>query len=179
MRLLLISSLFLIFSCGRKTTGTVFTDADVVTQDKGKDKIDKDTPPTEPYDSLETYVVKENIKVKFSESKLLAPVLEQAEKEGKLVYLDINASWCTPCKLMQRDVYTNPNTASFINQNFVSHMVDIQKGEGPDLKVIYDIQVIPTLLWLDSKGHVLHRHEGALYDAGLINACELALSKKN
>jgi thiol-disulfide isomerase/thioredoxin len=129
-------------------------------------------------DSLETYVDKDAIKINFETDNKLSDVLDKAAAENKLVYLDLNATWCTPCKLMQRDVYTHRPTASFFNQNFINHIVDIDKGEGPDLKLIYDIKVIPTLLWLDGRGRVVHRREGAAYHAELIKNAEDAMASK-
>jgi thiol:disulfide interchange protein len=141
-------------------------------QKKSEEEIKK------PFDSLETYVNKDDFKINFEPESLLSTILDKASAHNKLVYLDINASWCLPCKLMQRDVYTEQNTADFFNSNFVNYMVDIQKGEGPDLKLIYDIKALPTLLWLDSKGRVVHRKEGAAYHAELLKNAETALAVK-
>ncbi len=111
----------------------------------------------------------------FEKSVLLSDVLETAKLQNKPVFLDLNAKWCTACKLMQRDVYNNDETASFFNSNFVNYMVDVESGEGPDLKLIYDINILPTLLWLDSKGRVLLKKEGACYNSELMKQAQNAL----
>jgi len=105
----------------------------------------------------------------------LSQVLEHSKNLDKPVFLDINAKWCLPCKLMQRDVYTHKETAAFFNEHFISYMVDMETGEGPDLKLIYDIKMVPTLLWLDSKGRVLVRKEGACYHEELLGLAATAL----
>lgn len=113
----------------------------------------------------------------FSQFPELSLVLDEAKLTGKMVYLDIGADWCTPCKLMKRDVYTHKETADFFNENFINYMVDIEKNEGPDLKVIFEIESVPTLLWLNDKGRVIHKKEGACYQKDLIDQAKTALTK--
>jgi thiol:disulfide interchange protein len=113
----------------------------------------------------------------FSELPELSQVLDEAQKTGKKVYVDIGAEWCIPCKLMKRDVYTHQETADFFNENFINYMVDIEKNEGPDLKLIFEIESVPTLLWLNAKGGVLHKKEGACYQKDLIQNAKIALGK--
>lgn len=40
------------------------------------------------------------------------------------ILLDVGAVWCPWCALMDRDTYTNPATADYINQHFVAVKVD-------------------------------------------------------
>ena len=69
---------------------------------------------------------------------------------------------------------------AYFNDHFINYMVDADTLEGPDLRLIYDIKTIPTLLWLDNKGRVVHKKEGACYHAELIRNAEIALqTKKN
>jgi len=80
---------------------------------------------------------------------------------------------------MQRDVYTNDEMATLFNTNFINYRVDADSSEGPDLKLIYDIHVIPTLLFLDAKGKVILRKEGAAYPTELKKIALEALSLRN
>lgn len=132
----------------------------------------------ETFDSLETYVDVTKFKMVFAKNENLSEVLNMAAQQNKMVFLDVNASWCTPCKLMQRDVYTDTNVANYFNDHFINYMVDIEKNEGPDLKIIFDIQSVPTLLWLDPKGRVINRHDGALYHRDLLAKAEAAINSK-
>lgn len=157
---------FGLFSCSRKVVDHQPTKTTKVKEDK------------KPKDPLDTYVDPELFKIQFNKSEKFSDVLDMAAAQDKLVYLDVNASWCTPCKLMQRDVYTNKEVGSFFNTNFINYIVDIDKKEGPDLKLIFDIKVIPTLLWLDGKGRVVHRHEGAQYHRDLLANAQKALDSK-
>ena len=74
-----------------------------------------------------------------------------------------------------KDVYTDTETTQFLNENFVNHYVEVD--EGPDIKLFFNIHVLPTLFILDSKGREVSRHEGALYHHDLMNFCNAALIK--
>ncbi|MEZ4909872.1 MAG: thioredoxin family protein [Saprospiraceae bacterium] len=120
---------------------------------------------------------KKSTKMHFVDKILLSEVLKIAVEKQKLVFVDVNAKWCTPCKMMKKDVYSHDATADFFNRNFVNHYVDIEMDEGPDIKLIYDIHELPTLLILDGKGRVVDKHSGALYHKDLLLFAESAIDK--
>ena len=101
--------------------------------------------------------------VRFETGNSLADVMDKAERADKLVFIDFYASWCAPCKLMERDVYTHRETAELLNQHFVNYKVNVERNNGPDLAVLYGVHVYPTLLFLDQEGQVLARKDGAAY----------------
>ena len=49
---------------------------------------------------------------------------QRACELNRPILLDVGAVWCPWCALMDRDTYTNAETAAFINQNFVAVKVD-------------------------------------------------------
>lgn len=114
--------------------------------------------------------------VDFMDSKLLGTVLERAEAENKLVFVDFYTTWCLPCQLMDEDVFPNKDIGDFMNENFISYKVNAEKGNGVNLRDLYQVQVYPTLLFLDTNGRVLVRKEGAAYHTELRNLGEQALA---
>lgn len=120
-----------------------------------------------------------NYEVDFLHTSDLYSVLDRAEAEDKLIYIDIGTKWCLPCKMMKEDVYTDKTIGDYMNDNFISYMVDAEIANGPNMTVIFDIQSFPTLLFLNPKGHVLERKVGAAYHTELKNLGDLALSKKS
>ncbi len=119
-----------------------------------------------------------NYEVDFFKTNDLYAVLDRAEREKKLVYIDIGTKWCLPCKMMKEDVYTDKGIGEYMNDNFISYMVDAEKANGPNMTVIFDIKAFPTLLFLDTKGHILERKVGAAYHTELRNLGDLALAQK-
>lgn len=114
----------------------------------------------------------------FDDSSLFTEVISRAQTEQKLIYVDIGTSWCLPCQLMKDDVYTDQEFGDFMNKDFVSYLVDAEKEEGPDLKVIFDVKSYPTLLFLDERGRVLERKTGAAYHRELREMAKRAKAKR-
>ena len=105
--------------------------------------------------------------VDFVHTDKLGEALDQAEAQGKLVFIDFYTSWCLPCKLMDEDVFTDPAFGAFMNERFVSIKIDAEAGNGPNLAALYGVQAYPTLLFVDADGRVKARKEGAAYQTEL------------
>lgn len=89
-------------------------------------------------------------------------ILAQAKQENKMVFVDANTSWCGPCKWMAATTFKNPDIAALFNTNFVNAKIDMEKGEGPELRAKYGVQAFPTLIFVDGDGNMVHSQEGAL-----------------
>ncbi|MFN4147753.1 MAG: thioredoxin family protein [Runella sp.] len=98
-----------------------------------------------------------------------AKVLEKAQKEKKLIFFDAYTSWCGPCKMLQRNVFTRKDVAEFFNANFVNVKKDMEIGEGPMLAEKYPIEGYPSLFFLDAKGKIVTQHLGYIEAEALIN----------
>ncbi len=49
---------------------------------------------------------------------------EEAQRSNRPILLDVGATWCPWCARMDRESYTVPEMAAYINQNFVAVKVD-------------------------------------------------------
>lgn len=87
--------------------------------------------------------------------------LELSKKEGKPIFVDVYATWCGPCKLMSRLVFTNNEVGAYYNENFINLKIDAEKDGGKAFARKYRIQAYPTLMFIDSTGNVFYRTEGA------------------
>ena len=84
--------------------------------------------------------------------------LERARDEDKPIFLSIGYSACHWCHVMERESFTDPQTAAFLNEHFVSIKVD--REERPDLDDIYMEAVTaltgsggwPLSVWLTPEG---------------------------
>ena len=113
----------------------------------------------------------------FVQSDNLASVLKKAESENKLVFVDIYTTWCLPCKVMDQNVFTHQETADVINEDFISYKVNAEKNNGLIISFNYDIIEYPTLLFLDSKGKILERNDGATSQSELLALAKSALDQ--
>ena len=118
---------------------------------------------------------KENIQ--FYYGGTLTEVIERAENEGKLVFLDMTADWCAPCKLMEDEVYTYQPLYDFMNAKFISYRLDVEKENGPNIAFLYNVRSLPTILFLDTKGRTLVRNEGSVDITTFMNLAKKALAK--
>jgi thioredoxin-related protein len=81
--------------------------------------------------------------------------LKLAKKEKKNIFLDAYASWCGPCKMLKKNVFTQKEVGDFYNGNFINMAIDMEQGEGPKLAQKFKVQAYPTLLFINHKGEVV------------------------
>ncbi len=115
--------------------------------------------------------------VYFVKAESYFDVLDKAEEEGKLIFLDFYTERCLPCKLMDEEVFTDKATADFFNKNFINYKVNASKQRGANLAGHYQIYMYPTLLFVDAKGNILEKKEGAAYPTKLNELAKSAIVK--
>jgi thioredoxin-related protein len=103
-----------------------------------------------------------------------ASVMEKAKKENKLIFVDAYTTWCGPCKMMARSVFTNDSVADHFNSNFVNYKMDMEKGEGLTFAKTYEVNCYPNLLFIDGKGTLVHRSAGYLEPAKFLSFARTA-----
>lgn len=92
----------------------------------------------------------------------LAQAKAKAKKENKLIFIDVYATWCGPCKWLSKSVFPDAELGEYYNANFVSLKIDGEKGEGPDMMNRFDLGAYPSLLFLDADGNLLKKVEGGI-----------------
>ncbi len=88
--------------------------------------------------------------------------LEEASKQGKIIFVDAYAVWCGPCKRMAKNTFTNKEVGDFYNQNFINMKLDMERGEGLTFRKKYPVSAFPTLYFIDADGEVVQKAKGAL-----------------
>ena len=55
---------------------------------------------------------------------------EKTKKEPKLVFVDLYADWCIPCRVMDANVYSDPTVASLLNSRFYAVKLDADSQDS-------------------------------------------------
>ncbi len=86
--------------------------------------------------------------------------LAKASAENRLIFVDAYTTWCGPCKMMDRNVFPLPQVGDFFNRHFINLKMDMEKGEGPALAKVYQVNAYPSFLFIDGQGQLVHKGVG-------------------
>jgi thioredoxin-related protein len=112
----------------------------------------------------------------------------KAKKVPKPLFMDVYTQWCGPCKMLDRNTFSDPKLAEYVNKNFYAVKFDAESGapvtwkgqklENPDYNaamtggrngthhLTYAIANVngriayPTIVYLDSELNVLAPVQG-------------------
>lgn len=94
----------------------------------------------------------------------------KAKAEGKHVFIDVYTSWCSPCKMMDAQIYPLKEAGDYFNPRFVSVKLNAEAGtEGPKFANKYKVSAYPTFVILDGDGELTHMFSGGVLDAAIFN----------
>lgn len=110
--------------------------------------------------------------------------LEAQAKKPKKIFIDMYTNWCGPCKLLDKNTFSNPDVAKFINKNFYAVKFNCEGNETVNYKGKayanpgYDpakankrnsshqftrfmgVNAYPTVLFIDETGNLINRVKG-------------------
>lgn len=89
--------------------------------------------------------------------------LELAKTSSKLMFVDLYADWCVPCRVMDKNVYSDPTVASLLNNRFISAKLDVDSKDtitcdGQRKTVdrcyhdVWELNAIPAFVLIAPKG---------------------------
>jgi thioredoxin 1 len=87
---------------------------------------------------------------------------KKAGEEGKLIFVDFHAKWCTPCKWMEQTTFKDEGIINTLNADFVSVKIDIDDARGYEIKKSFEVKYLPTILIFNSLGQLVERVEETL-----------------
>jgi thiol-disulfide isomerase/thioredoxin len=91
----------------------------------------------------------------------LEQALSKAKEQNKLVFIDIYATWCGPCKYLSKVTFKDESLGEFMNEHFINIKLDGEKGDGDQLMVDFELNSFPTMLILDPERALKKKMIGA------------------
>ncbi|QDP85908.1 DUF255 domain-containing protein [Chryseobacterium sp. SNU WT5] len=105
-------------------------------------------------------------------------ILAKAKKEKKLVFMDAYASWCGPCKLMEKNIFPLPAVKEYYNANFINARFDMEKGEGRDIALKYGVRSYPSFLFINGDGELVLQNRGYMGEQDFLTIAKEANNPK-
>ena len=84
----------------------------------------------------------------------------KAKSENKLIFLDCYTTWCGPCKMMARTVFTQEKVGAAMNPKFVSVKIDMESAYGAPLAKKLQITAYPTFVIFNADAQEIGRFLG-------------------
>ena len=88
-------------------------------------------------------------------------VRELAVKADKLVFIDLYADWCGPCRMMEERVFKREEVGDYFDRHFVAAKYNVDRPTGRALMQRYGRGSIPFYLILNTEGELLGTILGA------------------
>jgi len=105
--------------------------------------------------AVQSYLGQQAIDHTGLELLTLEQALNVAKSSNKLVLADMSAIWCPACRKLDKQVFSDENVKTQLNQNFVYARIEYESPEGESFMQNYQVTGFPTLLVLNADGEKL------------------------
>jgi len=104
---------------------------------------------------------------------------EQAQKDGKILIVDFMATWCPPCKKMDKTTWVDPGVNEWIKKNAIAVQVDVDQDAATTSELNVDSMPTIVLFKPDGGGKEFARESGYQDPTELLNWLEGVKSGKS
>lgn len=80
-----------------------------------------------------------------------------AQQRGGLTLMHFTATWCQPCRMMERDTYS---TEAFKTATRGMTLVKVDIDKHPNIARDYGVNAVPTIVFVERSGREIHRFTG-------------------
>ncbi len=124
--------------------------------------------------------------IKFEQSLTWPQILARAKAENKYIFVDCYATWCGPCKRMDKEVYPLKQVGDYYNSRFISVKLQMDRTKKDNEQVKnwypvadnmsneYKITAYPSYLFFAPDGRLVHEDIGFTETDKLLAIAKLA-----
>ena len=76
---------------------------------------------------------------------------------GKIIILDFETEWCSWCKKLDENTFSDKSVINYANNEYISMKVDAEKDEGIGLAKKYNVSGYPTIIFINKDGIEIDR----------------------
>lgn len=87
---------------------------------------------------------------------------ELAQTEGRPMVYFLTATWCSPCRIMKREVWADAEVEAMVNEGFVAVLVDVDDPQSAPVLERYNVGGTPWTIFTDPHDQVLDYRYGAI-----------------
>jgi len=129
-------------------------------------------------------------KIQFNHSLTWSQVRDKANAEGKYLFVDLYATWCGPCKIMDTEVYSNDSVSDKVNTRCLSIKIQMDSTSHDDdyvrswyavakeMRSTYHIVGYPSFLFFTPDGKLILKEIGYKSSPDFINMLNKAIDPK-
>lgn len=124
--------------------------------------------------------------IKFEQTLSWEEIKAKAKTSNKYIFVDCYATWCGPCKMMDREVYSDPQVGKAFNKQFISVKVQMDSTAKDEeqtkkwyttaqkMRHDYKIQAFPTYLFFTPNTELVLKEMGFMTANNFIRLINLA-----
>lgn len=104
---------------------------------------------------------------------------EQAAESGKPIILYFTATWCSPCRIMKRQVWADEEVMKLVNAEFVPVAIDLGNPDDAAVCARYTVKGTPVTIVTDPQGKALDWRAGRISKSEFLELIDLSGSPRN
>lgn len=106
-------------------------------------------------------------------------LFQMALKKRRPIFISFYTDWCTTCPFLNEGVIQKQPVVGILEEDFVSYIIDAERGDGYKLAVEYKIAAFPTILYLNSEGEEISRYVGIPDEHKIIQFAKSAIQAED
>lgn len=120
--------------------------------------------------------------IKFSNLDIPS-LIEIAKTSNKLIFIDVTATWCKPCKEMEITTFKDSAVSAFYNKSFICKKVYLDRdsiyNDSISQKIKNKTKGVPHFYFLDLNGNTIHVNGGLKTSIEFLKMGEKAIADRS